>query len=53
MSVRPRSVLVVAAALATVLALVLIYRATTPKTTMQGAGVVEGDVLQVGALPVT
>ena len=53
-SARHRLVLSVAAAVATVVLLVMVYRLTAPKpTTVGGARVAEGDLLRVGALPVT
>lgn len=46
-----------AAALAAVMLLVLVYRATEPKTAQtvapNGESIPESDVLRVGALPVT
>jgi hypothetical protein len=53
-SARHRLVLAIAGALATVVLLVMVYRLTAPKATTVGGGrVAEGDLLQVGALPVT
>ena len=51
---RHRLVLAIAAALATVMLLVMVYKLTAPKpTAVGGARVAEGDLLRVGALPVT
>ena len=54
---RYRSALTFAAVVAVVATLVLAYKLTTPKssqtTTTSGEQVTEGDVLHVGALPVT
>ena len=53
-SARHRLVLAVAGAIATIVLLVMVYRLTAPKpTTVGGAKVAEGDLLRVGALPVT
>ena len=53
-SARHRLVLAIAAAVATVVLLVMVYRLTAPRaTTVGGAPVAEGDLLRVGALPVT
>ena len=51
---RYRWPIALAAALATVIMLVLAYRLTEPTmTTLGGEGIPESDVLRVGALPVT
>lgn len=53
---RYRWMIVPAAALAGILLLIVVYRLTTPgtgATSASGERMPEGDVLQVGALPVT
>ena len=54
---RYRWALALALPLAAIVLLVFLYRVTTPKTVQttapSGASIPEGDVLRVGALPVT
>lgn len=52
---RYRWAIALSTALAAVVLLVFVYRLTapTPQTTVSGDQIPEGDVLRVGALPVT